>query len=488
MLCVPDPASCQTPTVGRDLPRISPLGNICIKVSLKNAKNPILARVREQNGRADEEAKRRAYELWYRGFLAWRQRKVLYKVGEKDTFKTLVRCGSYAVPEYVKVGDGTHVPTGSPGHVQAHRYVGENGQSLGYAWVSRCASPFFCFHCGARLAAKRREEIRKGAEFLINKGCGFIFVTFTAPHDLETDPGEQVARFQAAQKMMRQGHVWQEFKEVIGFCGHMRATEMTDDAPDLSDEARSGCHWHSHQIWWTKKPLSAVEFSKAAAFLKARWVRCLERVGLVTQGKADDVYRVGCVVELPKKVKAKDPAKIVEYMAKGAGFEIAPSPRSKTGRQGRRVSHWEVLRLAFSGERSDLVPRAVAIMKALKGRAWISWSHGLKAECGIGEKSDAELLKEDRGDAVFDFDEAAKTLGVHWWQINYWKQQARLAQAVELAEKGQSAFAPGVELEAVDAFTALGAMLSAGVDPMTGEDIEAAYKAAVAAPVPPQLE
>lgn len=401
-----------------------------------------------------------------RYFLAYRQRKILRAYGAG--FPSLVACSSVPVPAKVKKKDGSLVDTGAPGYVQVMRYgrneVGSKFNDCdipyGYAWVKHCSSPLLCFICAPKIHFKRSQEIELGCNIMFNKGYRWLFVTFTAPHDLNDNPDKQIKNFQNASRKLHSGSWWVKFCEKWGYKGQIKATELTDDNP--SSKNKSGCHWHHHVIMFFDKdkistPDSILILSDE---LQKRWAEAIIKEGICDCDKFDDLYFYGCKVVFPDSHKDIG-IQASKYASKGAALEISPAIFSKNGRLPDRISHWELMALAFT-VRPDLIPRAILVMQALKGRSWLRWSPGLKKFCGIGEKSDEDLLHDEGSEVVFNFDENERVKnGITWSGIDKYKMQREV-----LEETNKAVLVGCLFNEAIRFF---GKMVCEGFDPCDSE-------------------
>lgn len=385
----------------------------------------------------------------------------LKAVGVAHKFRSLMACGIKAVK----------------GHSVS---VVDYGDHLGLTYIQRCSSPMLCPVCSIKISNQRRLEIDKAISTFISNGYTRILVTLTAPHDYSIDPVEQVKNFLSSVKKMQQGGTWKKFKEKFGWVGHIKVLEMTDDNPDINN--KSGSHFHTHILVGCDYVFSGKDKDEFTEFLKCRWAYFLEKVGLSVPEKRGDVLARGCdVVFLTDSDSSKVSAYLTKgYVASGAAWELAPAPGGKSGRGGgRRISHWELIKLAFHGGRSDLVSRAIHLMTALKGRRWVMWSPGLKALCGVGGVSDQEVVEEEREEKapiVFRFDEAAAEHGVLWPCIVKYRLQKETLEAARLLRIGKhptlSARLGGLSGMAwQECFIISGGLASAGVDPLTAIDI-----------------
>ena len=351
-----------------------------------------------------------------RHFISW-QLKKLYWANTELKEKSLKGCMCNALPSSGKKKDGTIYQTGMPGHIQIHNYakpddileVGETGASHGYVGIQRCGSAMRCPVCGARIRYVRRQEIEKITKFMVEKGFSFGFQTLTAPHDLNTRPDEFIKLFQEANREMKKNRDWKAFAERWSMKHYIRAIEVTDDAPWA--RLRSGIHFHSHTVFFIeRKFLTAEEAKQFRDELAGLWVAALLKVGLIGDADKEKTFIHGVDVQRPKvKIQGElsDPKlieKLIDYVCKGASFEMSPGTISgKEGRKASRISHWQLMQIALT-EREDLQPRLLHILTALKGRAHLYFSPGLKKFCAVDEVTDEQIVRGEKETQVYAFD------------------------------------------------------------------------------------
>lgn len=391
----------------------------------------------------------------FRHFLAMRQRQVLNAHKAFSSFKTLMKCGALPIPSEGRRKDGESYGTGAPGVVQAVAQEVEEGRLSfsGFAWVRKCANPLLCFCCAPKIHYKRGQEVELISNIMYDYDYRWLFVTFTCRHDWDADPVRQVDLFQEAQRKMRAGRKFQAWKERWGYEHQIRSIEMTDDSPAV--KYKTGCHFHNHVIMFFKhEDFTEKDCQQCRDELSEMWLDALQKVGLWDGVTKKDFMKVRAVVaKCPRKNKDKQGIDAARYAAKGASCELTPGIFTKFGRLPARISHWEVMALAFT-KRPDMIPRALKIMDALKGRSWLQFSRGLKDFCGIEDKTDDDLMKEDMQVVVYEYEDQKL-----WKSIDRYKQQAAIRQAIEEYEKNG-----GENL--ADACDYYSGLVAAGLDPL----------------------
>lgn len=307
-------------------------------------------------------------------------------------------CSRTAIPDTVKKKDGTRVPTGMPGQIEVQSRAEGAGHS--YHGLGRCASPLVCPFCSAVIQAHRAAEVMKAGKYMLAHGFQVAMLTQTASHSRKTSLVDFVARFQAAQRDLKEHRQYKQWQKNTGAKFTIRAVETTDDNPDHS--GKSGWHFHSHTLIFFERPRAFTkrEAEKFTKMFQEMWVKALAGVGL--SGSLERAARV----DLPRANEKLDAARgegnsesvnnLCAYVSKAFGWEVSGG-RNKKGRDaGRRISVWELQAAALT-DRPDLLKRYGEYMRAIKGVNWLRWSQGLRQFCGIVEESDKEIV--ERGEA-----------------------------------------------------------------------------------------
>ncbi len=165
-------------------------------------------------------------------------------------------------------------------------------------------------------------------------------------------------------------------------------------------DKKTGFHFHSHSIMWIENPISEEEKEALRKELSRLWVRCCFGVAL----QASPSH--GCVVEFPhtKNGDVADVKPLAQYLAKKISYELT-SDIYKDGRLSRRISIWELLRIAAETNDPRLWARWGEYMKGIKGVNFLRLTPGLRAFCGMEEKTDAELLEGATEELIYTFSE-----------------------------------------------------------------------------------
>ena len=292
-----------------------------------------------------------------------------------------------------------------------------------YGGLVICGNSWTCPVCASKIQEKRRVEIAQAFDHAYSTGRKVIMVTFTIPHYANDRLKDLLLKQADAFKRLRSGKAWEKIKKDMGYGGLIRSLEVT-----LGD---SGWHPHTHEAWIVSKHCNAYKLRNEVA---RRWVHVCTKAGI-----APDTARKMAAF-LRRSVKVSDNCRASDYFCKqddsrnhrkgwGADRELAKS-NSKTSRSAKGYHPFALLREhADGGEfRKDAGARFLEYAEAMKGKAQIFWSRGLKNEVGIAEKTDEQLAleQEDKADLL-------ALLTPHHWKIVL-RNKAR-AEILTIAEK-----------------------------------------------------
>ena len=276
-----------------------------------------------------------------------------------------------------------------------------------YGGLVICGNSWTCPVCASKIQEKRRIEIAQAFDHAYATGRKVVMVTFTIPHYENDRLKDLLNKLAEAFKMLRKGKSWDKIKADIGYGGLIRSLEVT-----LGD---SGWHPHTHEAWIVSKHCNAYRLRNEVA---RRWVHVCTKAGIApnTARKMSAFLR--------RSVKVSDNCRASDYFCKqddsrnmkkgwGADRELAKS-NSKTSRSAKGFHPFALLREhADGGEfRKDAGSKYLEYVAAMRGKAQIFWSRGLKAEVGIAEKTDEQLAteQEDKADLL-------SNLTSHHWKI-----------------------------------------------------------------------
>lgn len=302
----------------------------------------------------------------------------------------------------------------SRGVVQVHHAAEFNGAF--YSGLIACGCVWTCPVCSTKIQERRREEIALGIDWAIKSKFQPIMVTFTFPHRAFHKISDLLERQKLAFEYLRSGNRFTKFVKKFGYEGLIRSLELM--------YGDNGWHPHTHEMWFVRGDVDASEIH--AEILRIWTASCI-KAGLLDETDADSMRAFSI-----HAVDVKGHCRASDYLAKmddakhwGADRELAKGTK-KASKSG--VHPFGLLDRAHQGDlRAKRLFLAYAI--AIKGKAQIYWSPGLKKRVGIGEKTDEALAEEQREEA----DILGQIEPEDWRNVRRSEQRAQLLTA---AEKG----------------------------------------------------
>ena len=229
-----------------------------------------------------------------------------------------------------------------------------------------------CPVCSSYLMHKRSDQIRQA--IYLHKKCGdgeILHLTFTFSHCKDDSLADSLDRFTKAFNSFNDGKSCRSFRRIRDsiFCvGYIRSLEVT--------YGRNGWHPHFHVLYFVKKSAMQSHFGSdyISAFessVSKLWLSVLSRHGL--SGLDDVALRVQGGINV-KNYLTKMPLEL-------SGIS------NKRGRSGS-FTFWNLV----DSCRSDLVRE---YYHAMKGRAIIRFSKGLKSRFFIDSNDDTAYYPDD---------------------------------------------------------------------------------------------
>lgn len=283
-----------------------------------------------------------------------------------------------------------------------------------YCNLFTCGSVWACPICASKIQERRREEISQALEWAQENNLMAVMVTLTFPHYEFQTVDDLLVRQSAALKYLRSGKSFQNFKEKVGMKGFIRSLEVT--------YGRNGWHPHTHELWFIDPSIDKEGFE---AYINNRWEKACDKQGLIPRGKLK-AFRA-------QAVNYHWNAKDSDYLAKqdskknfwGADREMALSSYK---RSHKTIHPFELVQFVEMGyEKAG--DKFLEYIKAMKGKAQLYWSQGLKDLVELEDLSDEELndKQEDQAIDVAEFD---------MWGWNGILEMKARAKILNLAEEG----------------------------------------------------
>jgi len=335
-----------------------------------------------------------------------------------------------AVSRLVLAPDGRHmqkvlVPTGYSGKVEVHKTDGR----AHYYGLHRCGNVNVCPVCNRRISAKRGEECRRIANYMLEHDYKFLFVTFTASHNVRMGFKEIREKFTAAFTDFCKHNLYKKFRNEIGLEHHILSNEVTDDNP--YSYFKTGWHFHKHLVLFFKRHEKFTQNDLDSIYEKLLkiWKQCLNRYNLTCNEHGIYIPRI----EDRAKFFTKDDTdidRIVNYISKGISYELTGA-RNKNNyednKMHRRISVWELQDIAIKTKDNKIHERYIDYVVHVRGLPSIHFSRGLKALCGVTEKNTNELAQDTEGqEFVYSFEDSKE-----WRAIVRQAGQGKLLSYVE---------------------------------------------------------
>lgn len=267
--------------------------------------------------------------------------------------------------------------------------VRRSALGTGFSGLQSCGSTM-CPHCGAKIAAVRRDDIAKGVRVWRERGGAVLFGTLTLRHHAGQSLQLLADSVADCWDFATKGRQWARDRAEHGIAGHVRVWETTHGA--------NGWHQHVHFLVFAE---DRVRPDALLASMFARWARRAVALGLdaplmVGQDLHLAVGSDDAVADLLGDYFAKQAAfDGSAKTAQGLGAELA-GQGTKLGRSG--VTPAQLLDLAVAGhERATHLWHEYEL--TMHGRRTIAWTRGLRDLLGLDvELTDQEVAEEEAGD------------------------------------------------------------------------------------------
>jgi hypothetical protein len=299
-------------------------------------------------------------------------------------------------------------------HVDIKKSVEHN--KAFYAGLVVCGSVWSCPVCAAKVQERRRIEVAQAFDWAYSTSeekpaYKVIMVTFTFPHNAWQKLSDLLAMQSDAYRRLRSGKAWQSLKSRVGYEGMIRSLELT-----IGD---NGWHPHTHEAWIVD-PDCDVEVLRDQ--ITDRWMMACDSAG-ISINKPDAFRR--------RAVDIVDNARSSDYLAKQDSSKNWGADRELVKGSAKVGKHpFSLLTKSFDGDNSASC-KFLEYTFAMKGKAQLFWSRGLKDRVGINDISDEEIAtrQEDIATDIANFDAA------DWAVVMKSGRDAR-SNLLDLAENG----------------------------------------------------
>lgn len=253
-------------------------------------------------------------------------------------------------------------------------YVPEH-KAGAFRGLQTCGSPWSCPVCAAKIAVRRREELRRGVVEHERRGGCVALVTYTIRHKHGDDLGNLLRSMAAAREQLKSGKAATTLAARFSVVGSVRGLEVTHGA--------NGWHPHYHELLFLSRPPNP---DQLRAVLLARWAAAVVDAGL------RDITEHGVDVQLADLSVADYITKYGHERTWGVESEITLG-QVKRGRV-KGSTPVQLLAGYYDGDAGagDLWLEYARVMK---GQRALWWSRGLRASLALGEeKTDAEIASD----------------------------------------------------------------------------------------------
>lgn len=246
-----------------------------------------------------------------------------------------------------------------------------------YGNLIQCASVWGCPVCSAKIQARRALEISKAVCYAYHNKKKAIMITLTQPHTKEDSLADIVAKHKVAISKFKSGKQFTNFSKRTGCYGKIRSSECTYSNIN-------GWHWHVHELWFVDESCD-IEVEKQ--FLINKWYNACTKAGFVINDKE---------AFWEHSVDIIDEAHTSDYLAKSGQFWGIDKELVKgAAKKGHGKNPFD---LANSNNKADNM-RFVEYLQVTRGKAQLYWSPKLKSLVGVTDKTDEELVEEDKENA-----------------------------------------------------------------------------------------
>lgn len=244
----------------------------------------------------------------------------------------------------------------------------ESGYKKGFHFsgVKTCKSVWVCPVCSYAISGGRADEVRQAIRVAKKSGQDVYLLTLTFKHSKFDNLAEMVGKCKKSLARLWSQRVVKDMMKTY-FIGRITATEFT-----YSDG--SGWHPHQHILLLGEKGLTCESLQKTFG---TYWIRALTSCGL--SGLSD----VACNVQPASAVR--------DYLTKMSSEIALGNSGTKLGRDGH-YSPFELL--GMCRVRDDYKRLWREFYTVTRGKRSLVWSDRLKHICGIGERSDGDLVEE----------------------------------------------------------------------------------------------
>ena len=231
-----------------------------------------------------------------------------------------------------------------------------------------CGSPWTCPVCAAKIAERRRAELKDVMNRADILGYDVFFMTLTIRHGMGDDLKKILGGLLKAYEGLSSGHWAQRVHKMIGYIGTIRVLEVTHGS--------NGFHPHIHVLIFVQRGVTTAK--EIEELYAEKWIdRCRKK------GLPEPVREIACHVQGGKYAD--------DYVTKWGMIDEMVRGHQKEGKVGGRTP-WQLLRDSMDGDK-----RAGELFliygDAFFGKRQLSYSTGLREKLLLPkELSDEEIV------------------------------------------------------------------------------------------------
>jgi tetrahydromethanopterin S-methyltransferase subunit B len=268
-----------------------------------------------------------------------------------------------------------------------------------YGGLQTCGSVWQCPVCAAKIAERRRVEVRAAMDAWKLQGGTVNLLTLTCPHQRSDDLFELLAKQAKALNYFWKDRNTKAVLVEMGNTGHIKATETTHGRLSPFD---NGWHPHYHVLMFDGSgvDLALFDVQQMSSWLSRLYLCWLNACRLAGLGDPSHLHGI----------RLDDGSKADKYISKwGLEDEIT---RGHTKKAISGETPFDLLR-AIQADPTDRQAAALFIefATAFKGKRQLRWSKGLKARFAVEEKTDDEIADQKE-----DFAEVLGMLTIEQWR------------------------------------------------------------------------
>lgn len=254
-----------------------------------------------------------------------------------------------------------------------------------------CGSIWHCPVCAAKIAERRRVEVKEAMTTWRERGGLIALATFTLSHHAGESLGPVLARLQKARDRLLSGRAAVSFKAEHGIVGSIRALEITHGV--------NGWHPHLHVLLFIspEKNTCVGDTDYLVRDLKASWSAAVAK----EDGQA--TWAHGCDVQTNSGEISDVTEKLANYFTKQGGeWDESHELTKSNAKQGIRAGR-SPMQLLIEASKGDSAAGRLWLQYActMKGERFLYWSRGLRDLLGLNdEQSDEELAESTVASAV----------------------------------------------------------------------------------------